>query len=132
MRHAISILAGLCAGAALLGAGPAWAGDPMVNTYANTVVTTAEPGGATTDMLFNKDDTYTADTTGPDGKPLHYSGHWSLKDAGKTICLTAQVPEGAKAPPASCSPLEEHAVGDSWTVTNDQKQSFKVSIKAGR
>lgn len=129
MRRHVPVLAGLIA---FLAAGAAYAGDPMINTYGNTVVTRAEPAGATTDMMFNKDNSYTADTTGPDGKPLHYAGHWTLKDGGKTICLTAEAPEGAKAPPASCSPLEKHAVGDHWTVTNDQKQTFDVMIKAGR
>jgi hypothetical protein len=56
-----------------------------------------------------------------------------LKDDNKTICLTPQAPANAKeAPKPSCSPFEEHKVGDSWKVTNDQKQTFDVSLVAGR
>ena len=52
-----------------------------------------------------------------------------LKDNGATICLSPTLPNP---PPASCSPLAKHAVGDSWNVTNDQGDSFEVSLTAGR
>ena len=121
------------AGAVVLVSGAALADDPMANTYANTVTTTDKATGAKGTLLFNQDMTYSATATGQDGKPVSYMGKWMLKDADKTICLTPDAPPDAKqAPPTSCSALEKHNVGDSWTVTNDQNQSFDVSITAGR
>ena len=133
MRFRNFAAAAIVVGASGVFAGSAYADDPMMNTYDNTVVTTDEATGATSKLLFNKDNTYTGEATGKDGKAISYTGSWSLKDDGKTICLTPNAPAGAaQAPVASCSPLEKHAVGDSWKTTNDQKQTFDVSIKAGR
>lgn len=123
-------LAGGCLAA--LSSGAAYAADPMMNTYGNTVVTTDEATGMTSKLMFNKDHSYTAEAVGKDGKAVSYGGTWALKDDGKTICITPATPAGGEAPPPSCSPLETHAVGDSWKVTNDQKQTYDVSIKAGR
>jgi len=120
------------AGAVVLFAGAAFADDPMANTYANTVVTKDRGTGQSSTLLFNQDMSYTGKTTGPNG-PVTYSGTWSLRDGGKTICLAPTVPAGTANPPTpNCSPLAAHNVGDSWTVTNDQNQSFDVSITAGR
>lgn len=132
MRFRTMTAAALMAGATAVGAGAALADDPMANTYGNTVVTTDAATGMTSKLMFNADHSYTAEAMGKDGKSVSYGGSWALRDDGKTICLTPKAPEGAAAPPASCSPLEKHAVGDSWKVTNDQKQSFEVSIKPGR
>jgi hypothetical protein len=121
------------AGALVLLSGAALADDPMANTYANTVTTVDKSTGAEGTLLFNKDGTYGATATGKDGKVMSYTGKWTLKDGDKTICLTPNAPPDAKqAPQTSCSPLEKHNVGDSWTVTNDQNQTYDVSIKAGR
>jgi hypothetical protein len=121
------------AGAVLCFAGAAWADDPMANTYANTVNTRDKSTGQASTLYFNQDMTYTGKTTGPNGQPVNYTGTWLLKDGGKTICLAPSVPAGTPNPPTpSCSPLEMHNVGDSWVVTNDQNQSFDVSITAGR
>jgi hypothetical protein len=121
------------AGAALLFSSAAWADDPMANTYGNSVNTKDEATGQTSVLLFNQDNTYTGKTTGSNGQPVTYSGTWSLKDGGKTICLAPTLPAGsANAAAPSCSPLEAHNVGDSWVVTNDQNQRFDVSITAGR
>lgn len=121
------------AGAVALFAGTASAGDPMAVTYDNTVVTKDEATGGTSKLMFNKDMTYTAQTVDKDGNPVSYSGTWALKDDDKTICLTPNAPPDAKeAPTASCSPFEEHKVGDNWKVTNDQKQTFDISLTAGR
>jgi hypothetical protein len=117
------------AGAFVLVSGAALADDPMANTYANTVTTKSAKTGQTGTLLFNADGSYTANTTGPDGKPFSYQGKWMLKDSGAAICLSPTLP---KPPPTSCSPLEKHAVGDSWTVANDQGESFAVSLTAGR
>ena len=133
MRFRTIALSAVLAGAAAMFAGAAYADDPMVNTYGNTVVTTQEGSGVTSKLMFNQDGSYTGDTVGTDGKPVHYAGKWALKDDGKTICLTPDAAPGAKeAPIANCSALEKHNVGDSWKVTNDQKQTFDVSIAAGR
>lgn len=121
------------AGAALLFAGAARADDPMANTYANTVMTKDKATGATSALMFNQDMSFTGKTNGADGKPVTYTGTWSLKDGGNTICLAPTAPAGAaNAPKPSCSPLTAHNVGDNWTVTNDQNQTFDVSIVAGR
>jgi len=119
------------AGGFVLAASSAFADDPMANTYANTIVTKGANGMSST-LLFNQDGTYTIKATGPDGKPVEIPGKWSLKDDGKTICLSPAPPPNAPPPPPSCSPLESHKVGDTWTVTNDQKQTFNVSLTAGR
>jgi len=111
----------------------AWAEDPMMNTYDNTVTTKNTATGVTGTLLFNKDMTYTAKGAGPDGKPAEYQGTWATKDDGKTICLTPTVPPDMKdGPKPSCSPLEAHKVGDSWQVTNDQNETYEVSLTAGR
>ena len=121
------------AGAAFLFSGAAWADDPMANTYGNTVNTKDEATGQASVLLFNQDNTYQGKTTGSNGQPVNYSGTWSLKDGGKTICLAPSAPAGTPNPPTpSCSPLEAHNVGDSWVVTNDQNQRYDVSITAGR
>ena len=84
-------------------------------------------------LLFNADMTYKGSTTDPSGKPVQYTGGWSLKDDGKTICLTTNLPPNTpNAPKPSCSPLVSHNVGDSWTVTTDQNQTFQISMTAGR
>lgn len=107
----------------------ALADDPMANTYANPVTTKSQKTGAGGTLMFNADGSYSAKTTGPDGKPIAYQGKWMLKDNGGTICLSPTLP---KPPPTSCSPLQKHGVGDSWTVTNDQGEAFDVSMTAGR
>jgi hypothetical protein len=121
------------AGAAVLFAGAALADDPMANTYANTVMTKDHATGQSAMLMFNQDMSYTAKGTDANGQPVSYTGTWMLKEGGKTICLTPNVPAGSpNAPKPSCSPLSAHNVGDSWTVTNDQNQTFDVSITAGR
>jgi hypothetical protein len=126
------------AGALALFAGGAFADDMMANTYANTVNTTNKATGAKGTLLFNQDGTYTGKGTDKDGKPIQYPGHWTLKDNGGTICLTIDMPANAPAnmsaqmPKPSCSPLQKHNVGDSWTVTNDQNETYDVSLVAGR
>ena len=101
----------------------------MSNTYANTVTTKSAKNGAGATLLFNANGSYSANTVGSDGKPFSYQGKWMLKDGGATICLAPTLP---KPPPPSCSPLQKHAVGDSWNVTNDQGETFAVSLTAGR
>ena len=104
------------------------ADDPMINTYANTVTTKSQKTGATGMLTFNADGSYSASGMGPDGKSMTYQGKWVLKDNGASICLSPTLPNP---PPASCSPLAKHNVGESWSVTNDQGETFDVSLSAG-
>ncbi len=123
----------LLAGAFALASTAAFAEDPMMNTYDNTVTTKNHETGMTGTLLFNKDMTYTAKGMDKDGKPVEYNGTWALKDDGKTICMTPTLPPDVKdGPKPSCSPLEMHNVGDSWTVTDDQNVTYDVSLSAGR
>lgn len=117
------------AGAFTLTTSAALAGDPMANTYANTVTTKSQKTGQTGSLLFNADGSYSAKATGADGKPFAYDGKWALKDSGATICLSPTLPNP---PLASCSPLQMHSVGENWSVTNDQGETFDVSMTAGR
>ena len=117
------------AGAFALATTAALADDPMAGTYANTITTKSQKTGMTGTLMFNADGSYNANTTGPDGKPFAYQGKWTLKDNGGTICLAPTLPNP---PPASCSPLTKHNPGESWSVTNDQGETFDVSMTAGR
>ena len=117
------------AGAFALAATGALADDPMSNTYGNTVTTKSQKTGMTGSLMFNADGSYSASGMGPDSKPMTYQGKWALKDGGATICLSPTLPNP---PPTSCSPLMKHNVGDSWSVTNDQGETFDVSLTAGR
>lgn len=117
------------AGAFALAATAALGDDPMSNTYGNTVTTKSQKTGMTGSLMFNADGSYSASGMGPDGKSMTYQGKWALKDGGATICLSPTLPNP---PPASCSPLMKHNVGDNWSVTNDQGETFDVSLTAGR
>ena len=129
MRFAILALAG----GMLLASTAAYADDPMANTYANSVMTKSAKTGQSATLLFNADGTYMTKGMDASGKAVEYPGKWALKDGGKTICLAPELPPNTpNAPPASCSPLETHNVGDNWSVTNDQGETFQVSITAGR
>lgn len=120
------------AGAVALFAGSALADDLMSNTYANTVNTTNKGTGAKGSLLFNADGTYTGNATDPSGKAISYPGHWTV-NSSSNICLTVDVPAGtANAPKPSCSPLVKHEVGDSWSVTNDQGETYDITLTAGR
>jgi hypothetical protein len=129
----MTIRIALLAGAAALFATSALADDPMANTYANTVQAKDKTTGATNLLYYNQDSSFTAKGTTADGKSYSYSGSWSLRDGGKTLCLAPVAPQGGGTAPApSCSPLAPHQVGDTWTITNDQHQTFDISIIAGR
>ncbi len=113
------------AGAFVLFAGAAMADDDvMSNTYGNTVSTQDMQSGAVSSLMFNADGTYTGAANG-----ASYSGKWTLQ--GANICLA---PEGqpAGAPGANCSPVQKHAVGETWTVTTDKGMTYQVSLTAGR
>lgn len=124
-------LAALTAGL-MLTATAAYADDPMADTYANTVTSTNKATGDTVTLLFNADGSYAAKGS-QKGQPIAYNGNWALKDGGKTICLTPQVPPNTpNPPPTSCSAFSAHNVGDTWSVTDDQNVTYTVAITAGR
>jgi hypothetical protein len=106
----------------------ALADDPMATTYGNTVTTKDMKTGAVGTLLFNQDGSYTANGTGPDGKAVSYGGTWTTKDGGATLCLTPSMANAT----ANCSPLASHAVGEHWTVSSTNGQSFDVVVTAGR
>ena len=109
----------------------ALADDMMAMTFGNTV-TSKDASGAVATLYFNQDGTFTQKGT-MNAQPYQASGKWVEQDGGKTLCLTPDAPPNAPKPPAtSCSPLEAHKIGDTWTVTNDQKQTFEVTLSAGR
>jgi hypothetical protein len=120
------------ASVAILATSAAFADDPMSNTYGNTVTTKDHATGASGSLMFNQDMTYTAKATDAKGQPVSYDGKWMLKDAGATICLTPNLPPNSPGAGTSCTPLQKHNVGDSWTVTNDKGVVYDVSLTAGR
>ena len=109
----------------------AYADDMLASAYGNTVTTKSQKTGAMGKMMFNQDGSYTVSATDAKGQPISYGGKWMAKDAN-TICMTPELPAGTPGAGTTCSPLSKHAVGDSWTVTNDQGETFDVSIVAGR
>jgi hypothetical protein len=116
----------------VLASSAVYADDLMANTYGNTVTTKSHKTGAAGTLLFNQDMTYTAKAMDAKGQPVSYGGAWMTKDGGNTICLTPKLPPNSPGAGTSCSPLTRHNVGDSWSVTNDQGETFDVSISAGR
>lgn len=113
------------AGAAMLFAAPAFAEDDvMSNTYGNTITTKDMKTGATSTLMFSQDGTYAGNTGGQ-----AYTGKWTL--SGGNICL-APTGQPASAPGDNCSPVVKHAVGETWTVTNDKGGTYQVSLTAGR
>jgi hypothetical protein len=128
MRFALLALAGCLS----LAATQAIADDPMAMTYGNTVTSKDANGGVAT-LYFDQGGTFTQKGTAPNGQAYQATGKWVLQDGGKSLCLTPDAMPNATTPPmTSCSPLEAHKIGDTWTVTNDQKQSFQVTLSAGR
>ncbi len=110
----------------------ALADDPMANTYGNTVTTKSHKTGGSATLMFNEDMTYSLKTMDAKGQPVGYDGSWALKDGGATLCLTPKLPPNTPGAGTSCSPLVKHAVGDSWSTTNDMGETFDVSLAAGR
>lgn len=116
------------AGAFALVTTAAFADDLMATTYGNTVTTKNTKTGAVGALMFNADGTYSANGTGPDGKPVTYPGKWTTKDGGATLCLQPGLPNA----PQTCSPLASHPVGEHWSVTNNAGDTFDVVVTAGR
>ena len=129
MRASIPMIAA----AFVLVAGAASADDLMATTYGNTVTTKNVKTGAVGQLFFNADGTYTAKATGANGQPVEIPGSWVVKGNGATLCMMPQMPTATPNPPApNCSPLGVHPVGEHWTVSNDQGDSFDVVVSTGR
>ena len=129
MRGSIFVVAS----ALVLMTGAAYADDPMATTYANTVTSKNVKTGAVVQLLFNADGSYSTKGMGPNGQAFDIPGKWAAKDNGATLCLMPQSPANATNVPAtSCSPLAVHPLGEHWTVSNDQGDSFDVVVSAGR
>ena len=112
-------------------ANAASADDVMLNTYENSVLTKDTKTGGSATLLFNADGTYLTKATGPDGNAVEYPGKWVVD--GTNICLTPQMPANATTgPTSSCSPVTKHAVGETWSVTNNMGATFEVTLKQGR
>jgi hypothetical protein len=124
----IAMMALVCATAFFATA--AYADDVLGNAYGNTIVTKSQKTGATSKMMFNADGTYTVSAMDAKGQPVSFGGTWVAKDNG--VCMTPQLPAGTPGSGTTCAPTSKHAVGDSWTTTNDQGETYDVSIIAGR
>ncbi len=125
----ITMMALVCVTA--LFATAAYADDLLASAYGNTVVTKDEKTGATSKMMFNQDGSYTVSTVDAKGQPVSFNGSWTAGD-GTKVCMTPQLPAGSPGAGTTCAPLQKHAVGDTWTTSNDQGETFDVSIVAGR
>jgi hypothetical protein len=123
-----STMALICATALFTTA--AYADDALSSAYGNTVVTKSAKTGATSKMMFNQDGTYTVSAVDAKGQPVSFGGTWAAK--ADAVCMTPQLPAGSPGAGTTCAPLQKHAVGDSWTTTNDQGETYDVSIVAGR
>jgi len=111
----------LAAAAALsLLAGSAVAGDEvMASRYGNTVITTDASGMSST-IYYEPDHSF----SGQQGDQS-LSGSWEVK--GSSICLTFTSAPPPGYPNPICTPVQAHAVGDSWT-----SGPFTVQIVEGR
>lgn len=112
----------LAATAAFAVATAAHAG-PMDSRFGNTVVS-KNAAGVETKLYYQPDGTFTANSS--DGQSS--SGTWALN--GNTVCLTMDAaPEGQPNP--LCVPIEERAVGETWTV-GEGSQQISITIVEGR
>lgn len=102
-----------------LSAGAAFAGEEaMASRFGNTTVI-EDGSGATTKLYYNADHSF----TGSQGD-VQLAGTWKVDGAKVCVTFSGGPPPGY--PPTVCTPLEDHAVGDSW-----QSGPFKVSLVAG-
>ena len=111
--------------AALLLTGTAQA-DPFVNMYGNTVSITT-PDGKTSKAYVNKDMSWERDMA--DGSIL--KGTFAWKDPS-TACFTQVTPPPKAGTAPNCAKIDEHKVGDTWTVTDADKKVTSYTATAGR
>lgn len=102
--------------------------DPFATAYGNTLTTTA-PGGAKIVSYVNADSTWERHL--PDGTVL--KGTYAWKDA-QTVCFTVTDPAPKPGEQSSgCRPIVgTHAVGDTWTETDQKGNSYTTTLSAGR
>jgi hypothetical protein len=116
----------LAAAAALLLAGPAFAGDEaMTNFYGNTLVATG--GIAESHTHFKADHTFDVSATAM-GMDYNFRGTWKLENG--QLCRHYDDPVPPRTPNPLCAPFEPHKVGDSWTVTMNGN-TRTLTLKAG-
>jgi hypothetical protein len=116
----------LAATAALLLTGTAAQADPFVNMYGNTVSITS-PDGKTVKGYVNPDMTW--ERHAADGTVT--KGTFAWKDPS-TACFTQITPPPQAGTAPNCAKIDEHKVGDTWTVTDANKQVTTYTATAGR
>ena len=101
---------------------PAFAGDElMASFFGNTAVATG--GLADTHTYYNADHSFTM--TAP-AFNKEWKGTWKLD--GNTLCRTYETaPPGVSNP--LCTPIEQHKVGDTWSLTMDGKTRTVTLVK---
>lgn len=102
--------------------------DPFSGAYGNTVTVTG-PDGKKQINYVNQDGTWEQHES--DGSVMKGTFVW--KDA-TTACFTQTDPPPKDASQATgCQQIKgQHAVGDSWTETDDKGQTYTLAITAGR
>ncbi len=99
--------------------------DPFSGLYGNTVTITAPDGKSSTGYV-NADMTWERHT--PDGAVI--KGTFSFQDAN-TVCFTQLDPAPPAGTAANCSKVEDHKVGDTWTIAGPGG-SLTYTATAGR
>ena len=107
----------LITAAAITFAGAAHA-ELMDTTFGNTVTVAGADGAIAVSYHFNADHTFSMTTAQGTAE-----GTWSLD--GTNLCSTISGGE------PSCTEIEDHDVGDSWDVT-DENGTMTISIVEGR
>ncbi len=115
----------LATAALLLLTGTAQA-DPFQNLYGNTVSITT-PDGKTSKAHVNADMTW--DRQMADGTML--KGTFAWQDPS-TVCFTQTDPAPKPGTGPNCTKVDAHKVGDTWTVSDANKQVTTYTATAGR
>jgi len=125
MKHfAPAALAGLALSAFALAA-PA-AADTVDAMVGNTILETMADG-STTRFKAKADNTFTVEA--PNGVVI--KGAWRRN--GDQLCMSQTDPAPpAGAPAESCIPIDDHKLGDSWTMKGGDGSDVKLSIVAGQ
>jgi len=116
MKKILSVLA---AASVLTFGGAAYADNLMDDTFGNTVTIADAEGNVLVSYFFNEDGTFSM--AGADGSSVE--GTWTLD--GDNMCFTAGEQE-------SCQEIDDRAVGESWTETQEDGSSITISIVEGR
>ena len=106
---------------------PAFAGDDvMANTYGNTVVSTG--GMREIHSHYRADHSFDMSASMM-GMSRTFKGTWALDGKGN-LCRTfvGDVPADTANP--LCTPIAEHKIGDTWTMTTNG-EARTVTLKPG-